>query len=620
MLTKRKLHGHSEPTRKHPVPAAEEKNTEEMFESDIDDGLSVIYGDERDDLKVVTRGGSRVTRFLLRSIIFLIVAFILTIVGYFGYQRFFASNHEGKPLIMEFVALDELQSGMPTAIELDYRNQTSYPLTGVEIDINLPSGFVMRAATPTATVSADLIFDLGTVPGGSDGKIIIDGVWNVDVPSTTGIQALAAYKPANFNAQFHDIATKTIATNTSATIVVIDAPETANVGETITYTVHVQNSGTETLAVPQVALVLPAGFFVQSSAPPLVSGGGSTYTLADILPAAESTIVITGAFASDVLGTQTLTATAGIAGARFSAQAMASAITDVKGSALALTMVGNGTQGTVIADPGSLLHIALRLENTSDAPVSDASALLDFTAEDNLPIDWKTAILASGKATAQGIVYDAKTLGTIAPGEHKTLDLSIPLKTDLSAVSSTFTVLFSGTHGVITVQAAPLIVTLNSDASLLSTLRYYDDDGSPLGSGPLPPTVGNRTHYRAVWTIASGLHGLNDVTVSAVLPDGIVWDDFSTTTSGLISYDLSTRTVRWSLSSVPAESAAVLARFSVSLSPVAADVGLTKTVIGKAVLNAKDDVTSAVIERSADAVSTECAGDTFASGKGMVKG
>ena len=221
--------------------------------------------------------------------------------------------------------------------------------------------------------------------------------------------------------------------------------------------------------------------------------------------------------------------------------------------------------------------------------------------------------------TAKGIVFDAKAIGTIAAGSHKSLDLAFPLKTDLSAVSSTFSVAFSATRGVITVQASPLTVQLNSDAAIFSALRYFDDDGAPLGSGPLPPVVGNATHYRATWTIASGLHGLNTVTVSATLPEGVTWDDFSTATSGSMSYDASSRTVRWTTSSIPAGSAAVTARFSVSITPTVADVGLAKTLVGKTVLNAKDDMTGSVLERSTDAVTTECEGDVLATGKGTVK-
>lgn len=612
-------------------------------EHDIDASLSAIYGDDRDDLRVVTKGGSRLTRFLVHAIVVLFVVCVLALGGYAVYSRYFGSAQQGKPLVMTFVVHDELQSGAPATIELQYANQTSYPLTNVEIDFNLPADFVLTSSFPSPTNPKDIVFDLGTISGKSDGKIVINGIWNSDVPSTTGIQVLASYQPANFNARFHDIATKTVATTTSTTTIIIDAPETANVGDLVTYTVHVQNVGTETVVAPHVQLTLPAGFFVKTSVPALAAGSAPIYTLPDIPPAvpvseppatetaipssgtvsiptiAEETIVLTGTFASDASGMQTLTAISGINGSRFSPQTTATAVIDVKGSALSLVMVGNGSQGTVITDPGSLLRVALRLENTSDTALSDATALLDFSAEDNLPIDWDSAVLAGGKVTANGITFDTKAIGTIDAGGHKTLDLAFPLKVDLSAVSSTFTVVFSATRGAITVQALPLTVQLNSDAAIFSMLRYFDDDGAPLGSGPLPPVVGDATHYRALWTIASGLHGLNTVTVSATLPEGVTWDDFSTATSGSLSYDAGTRIVRWTTSSIPAGSAAVTARFSVSITPTLTDVGLEKTVVGKTVLSAKDDVTGSVLERSADAITTECEGDVLATGKGTVK-
>ncbi len=603
MLTKRRHH------EKHPKHAAAE----------IAQSLSAIYGSERGDLKVLTKGESWATWFLKRVIATLLVVCVLVFGGFAVYWKFFATSHEGKPLTMTFIAPDVLQSGALATIEVQYANATAYPLTGVEIDVNLPSGFALRASEPSATNVKDLVFDVGTISGNTDGKIVINGVWNTDVPSTAGIQALARYQPANFNAEFHDIVTKTITTTESTTALTIDAPLTANVGEAVTYTVHVKNTGTEILPAPRVALTLPAGFFVQTSTPAFAPGEGFALTLPDIAPSTESIITVTGAFASDVMGEQIIMGASGIAGERFSVQATATMQTDVKGSALALTMVGNGTQGTVIADPGSLLRLALRIENMSDTAVSDATALLDFTAEDNIPIDWKTAVLGGGRITAKGIVFDAKALGVLAPGTHKTLDLAFPLKTDLSAVSSAFSIAFSATRGAITVQSAPLSVVLNSDAAVISALRYYDDDGAPLGSGPLPPTVGTATHYRGVWGIASGAHGLEDVTVSATLPSGVAWDDFATVTSGTLAFDPVQRIVRWSIASIPAGSPMITARFSVALTPTSADVGLIKTVVGKTVLTAKDSTTSATIERSTEAITTECIGDLYAEGKGEVR-
>jgi uncharacterized repeat protein (TIGR01451 family) len=604
---------------KHHASESEIVGDERVAISDIDAGLSAIYGDDRDDLKVVARGDSRLTRFLLRTVGLLTAACLLALVGYVVYQRFFTMDREGKPLVMTFSVPTELQSGAAATIELSYNNATNAPLTNVEVDLNLPDGFIVRATNPAATNVEDLMWNLGTITGRSDGKIIVEGIWSADVPSTTGIQALASYKPANFNAQFNDIATATVSTMQSTLRLAIDEVPVANAGQAVTYVIRVRNEGTDIITSPTIDVTLPTGFFVQSSDPVLVTGGPVSYILPDLVPDTETVVTIVGAYASDVSGPQAILATASVTNGRKSIQATISSATDVKGSVLSLLMVGNGSEGAITADPGSLLRIALRLENTGDASITDATALLDFTAEDNLPIDWSSAVLNGGKITARGITFDTKTIGSIAPGEHVTLNLAFPLKTDLSAVSSAFAVAFTATQSGITVQASPLTVSLNSDAGLTSTLRYYNEDGSPLGSGPLPPVVGDTTHYRAIWSISSGLHGLKDVSVSAVLPEGIVWDDFATADGGFVSYDPNTRIVRWTVSSVPADASSISARFSVALTPTSSDVGLVKTIVEKTVLSAKDEATSAVIERSADAITTECAGDVYAQGKGVVK-
>lgn len=604
----------------HHHESAHHHGTEEASIAEIDASLSAIYGEERDDLQTVAMAPNRLTRFLIRAVVALATICVVSVASFFIYDRFFSSARDGKPLLLTFVVPDDVQSGAETTIELGYVNQTAYPLTNVEIDINLPSGFKETGAMPDMTDAQGYVWNLGTIGAKSDGKIVLKGIWQADVPSATGIQALVGYKPANFNAQFHDIAVKTVSTTTSTTNITIDAPAEANVGESVAYTIHVVNNGLQTLTAPKLVVTLPAGFFVASSTPTIAAGSAPEYTLPDILPTTEQIVTVTGAFASDVSGSQALTAVSGVAGARFSPQASATALTDVKPSALSITMVGNGESGSIAADPGTLLRIALRLENTSDVAITDATALLDFTAEDNIPIDWGAAVLDGGKTTAKGITFDAKAIGSIAAKDNVTLSLAFPLKSDLSAVSSTFSVAFSATRGAITIAATPLTVSLNSDASISSTLRYFDEDGAPLGSGPLPPTVGTATHYRAVWSVTGGLHGLRDVSVSAVLPDSMVWDDFSISSSGTITFDATSRVVRWTISSIPAGSGEVTARMSLSFTPAPSDIGLVKTVLGKSQLAAKDDMSGAAIERSADPITTSCDGDSFATGKGVVKG
>lgn len=597
----------------------EDSMSEQKGDVDIDAGLSAIYGEEREDLQTVARAPNRLTRFLVRVIIVLFVLCFASVLGFFVYETWFSQGSSAKPLTMTFVTPDDIQSGSETAIELQYRNETAYPLTAVEIDLNVPSGFVLVSSEPSVTDEQRIVWDLGTIPARSDGKIVVRGFWYADVPSTTGIQALVSYKPANFNASFHDILTKTISTTASTTLVTLDAPTTANVGETTTYTATISTESTATITAPNVVVTLPEGFFLSSTSPALEPGGSTTWTLPDLMTGTPQTIILTGAFASDVSGDRTLTVAVGISGDRFSPQATATAVTTVKPSALAVTVVGNGGTGSIFADPGSTLRLSVRIDNTSDQTIDSATALLDFTAEDNLPIVWATALLDGGKVTAKGIAFDAKTLGSLGSGAYTILNLSLPLKEDLAAVSSSFSLASSVTYGAVTVFGSPLIVALNSDADIATSLRYFDEDGAPLGSGPLPPTVGSTTHYRAVWMVSVGEHGLRDIRISATLPENISWDDFSTATSGSVTYDATTRVVSWAISSLPSGSGQVVARMSLGLTPIASDTGHEVTVLGKTMLSAKDDVTGTTIERSADAVTTACEDDPLIAGKGLVQ-
>ncbi len=612
----KKQHAHSKHAASH-APKHDERSG--IADADITAGLSAIYGETRDDLKVMARGGSAMTRFLVRAIIALSVVCVSVAIGYLVYQRFFTNDDDSAPLTMTFVVPSELTSGAPVHLELLYANNTGYPLTNVEIDVNVPQGFLMTSSAPLATNATDFTWVLGTISAHSDGKIVVDGLWQADVPSTTGIQALASYKPANFNAQFNDIVTATVTTNASTLALTVDPVPQASAGQEISYLVRLKNSGADVIIAPTVDVTLPEGFFVKTSTPALVPGAASIFALPDLLAGTETSVTIVGTYASDVSGVRTMTSRVRVGAVRPSVQATATTETTVQGSALSLVMVGNGNEGTIAADPGSLLRVALRLENTGDVPITDASALLDFTAEDNLPITWSTAVLDGGKITAKGITFDTKRIGTLAPGAHVALNLAFPLKTDLSAVSSAFSIAFSATQLGVTVYAPSLTVVLNSEVQLTSTLRYFAEDGSPLGSGPLPPVVGSATHYRAIWSIASGVHAVKDVTVSATLPDGVVWDNFATADGGSVTYDDVTRVVRWTMSSIPKDASALTAKFSVSITPNANDEGLVKTIVGSSVFRAKDEETGAVIERTVPPVTTECIGDTRAVGKGNVQ-
>lgn len=600
-------------------PHHHEKSEEEITQDDLEEGLAVIYGEERDDLHTMTRGGSRLTRWLVRAVIALAIITPLAFLGYFIYIRYIAVENDLEPLVMGFDVASELKSGEEATIVLNYGNGTTVPIASLSIDVNLPSTFQVTSMSPEPTNAEDLVWDLGTIPTYTDSQITVTGVWIAEAPSTTTLQAIAQYRPSNFNSLFSDIATTDVTTLGSALTVEMTGPTTASPGQALSYTAIVKNTGTQTLKDAQLALEMPEGFFISDSDPEIAAGEPAEWIFAELPPAFEQAVTFTGSFASDVSGAKTLDAVLGMLDdKRVLLQSTSTASIDVTGSSLQLDLVANGNTGNVTADPGSLLRLSLRVQNTGEAALSGVSALVDFLADERLPLEWSEGDWDGGRLTSAGVVFDAATIGDLAPGGRKLFNISVPVKDDVDGYASEFTVVLGATQGSVTVKATPVIVDLNSDATLSAVGRYYDESGAPLGSGPLPPEVQETTSYRILWTIANGLHSLEDVTVSATLPEDVHWDSFSTADLGTIAFDEGTRVVRWTIASLPDDVQQIEANFSISITPEPTDAGAYMDLLRTTAMRATDAETGASLERSAEEITTEIPQDTYAEGEGRV--
>ncbi len=144
-------------------------------------------------------------------------------------------------------------------------------------------------------------------------------------------------------------------------------------------------------------------------------------------------------------------------------------------------------------------------------------------------------------------------------------------------------------------------------------------DNEPLGSGPLPPTVGETTSYRIEWNIENSGHDLENVEVSTILPQDVVWTDQSQTAIGELTFNQTTRQVSWKISKLPTSVPNPDAWFNVSISPSEQDVGTFVKLTNPTAFEAKDQVTEDNISDTKDILTTEIPLDSFAKGKGIVK-
>ncbi len=589
---------------------------------EIEEGLRSIYGGEPEDLHVVERGGSALTYWLWRIIGVLGVFALAVLVSVVLISRGALAGKDYDPLVMSLVMPSEVKSGEVVTIEIPYENPKKIPIASLEFDLNLPASFKVISSVPAPTDPDEMIYTLGNLGPRSDGVVKLQGLWLESAPSSTNIQAIANYRPSNFNADFSKISSSPVTTTSSVLVQEVTGPETVSPGEIVTYTVKINHNGEVPLSDVEALVSLPQGFILGSSVPALEVGAAPLFKLGTFEPKTEKIISLKGSFSSEVTDVQQITSVVRIAlsSTRTLTQVSNEWLTNVKGGDARLSLVANGITGDVAAEPGSTLRLSFRLENAGTVEMKDASVLLDFQPPSGIPIIWSESSLDGGVLTADGVKFDALKIGTILPGEKKTFNLAFPLKETLAATDvDTFTAVARATTASSTLLSSPITVKMNAGVDFDISAHYYSSDGAVIAEGPMPPKVGETTTYELMWTVGHALHALEDMVVTATLPEGVGFAGNTASDSGAITYDEATRTVRWQVDTLAVETGDIHAKFFVSVTPADSDEGTFVKMLSSSTLRITDEKTGARIDRTADAVTTELPDDSFAAGKGTVE-
>jgi uncharacterized repeat protein (TIGR01451 family) len=591
------------------------KNEEKM----IEEGLEAIYGNDQVDFSKLDRGRPRLTSILLTIVITLAVIAITAWTAFFVYSRYFASDNE-KTFELTIETEEELVSGEETTIYINYSNPSAVPLASLELDVKLPNAFKPSSMIPAPDDAQKLFWDIGSVAPGSDGSIAITGIWIAAVPSSTPVQVFASYRPANFNSNFSEIETNYVNTVDSVITIKIDGPEEARPGENLDFSILVKNTGEIAMKDVTIKLSIPDGFFLEESSPSIEAGTTPSWHFDQIEALAEEEISFTGNFAADREGFQYFTGSVNItAGETELKQQSSDAFVDVLRHNLSLQLIANGTPDDVAVELNDTLRLTVALENTGETIIDDADLLIDFQSELSLPIVWGNAQLDGGSITGDGVYWSSGSVGSIDPGEKRQFNLSFPIDSAVgNGQTDVFTVVVASSSDNFEIRSSPIEISITTEAEFSARVRYFDDNGTPLGSGPIPPVISDTTEYRLYWTIENSLHDLENVTVSASLPPHVQWSGVYNTDLGIVTYDPGTRTIEWSINTLPSSITLLEANASLQITPDEDDLGSFVKLISGSEFKATDVVTGALITDTTTSLDTELIGDEFAEGKGVV--
>lgn len=614
-------------------PAAQKTEEDEIGEE-----LKEIYEEEGEmpDMTKLERRPRRWWLFGLTAIIALGAISAVIYAGWLFWKPWESKQSTG--VAIELQGPSQVINGEKVVYEIKYKNHDKVPMAYVEISANLPTGFKILNTEPQPTESEN-IWQIGSLEVGGSNKIKIEGYFTDAVKESQNIQALVTYKPANFSSEFQDIETLSVLPTDSLIELEVSGPAKAIPGDEVEYELKFINTSEFEYGTMELQASYPENFIFGNSEPAAITESGNRWRFNSLATNTEEIIKIRGSFSSQGEGLQDMNFRLGfVPNDIFKLQKEAMRQTEVLAGDLETHLFINGSESSQNLNFGENLRFSLTYDNTSGEKMEDVEFIVHIESDpavdsqrlvawDDLSMETEKEGAVSGETITWNKTH-IEGLGEVEKGEEGVIDFSMPLvDSPLSTLEGKYEVTcwVEALVGKIgdsetdrEIQTTPAILALNTDLGFDSYGRYFNESGETLGYGPLPPKVGETTGYHIFWNITNSLHEIQNIVLTATLPQNVSWTGRKQVGAGEINFDEATNRVRWTINRLPTSVNDVTASFEVSVRPREEDVGTFIKLITESTLEAKDQKTGDTLIINTDPISTDIPGDDGAKGKGVV--
>jgi hypothetical protein len=483
---------------------------------------------------------------------------------------------------------------------------------------------------------------LDNIPAGKGGKIKIYGQVIGEIDETKTFQATMDYMPANFSSSFKEKASHSLEITSSIFDLSLKAPLRIVSGQETDMEITVKNNSEISLNDVKVAASYPDGYELKSSDPESDDDKKSWF-IETLTTGEEKIIKLSGVFTGNPGDTQEMKIQLGIVmnNGVFRLQSEKTALIFIVKPELNMQFTVDGYNQEYSVDPGDELEYKILYQNASDLKLNNVviqanfisdTQILDFESIDDpndgiynkeeKTITWSSAEITELAAIVPGgegeIVVTIPVVSYISPQKSSDNNFSIEAFAKVKSLEAEDTGNFE-----IMSESNHVTVKLNSKVELQAEARYYTKDFEKIGSGPIPPMVGESTTYRIYWTVSNMYNNLKNVEVTTLLPEDVSWNgNASGSADSKVTFDRESRTVTWKITELPANSGTLLpiakATFDVTITPTNNQVGRLMMLTNESILSARDTYTGLDVLVTDRVITTDLENDVAVSGRGIV--
>lgn len=483
------------------------------------------------------------------------------------------------------------------------------------------------------------LYSLGTIEAGRTvTKHIFVTVYG-EQGSGKDIRFTLQYRLRGSNAVFVKDTVFSVTISSAPVTLSVDAPENLTPNQDVKLSVKVKSNTQKVLSGMLLRVDYPTGFKFDGATPSATSLN-NLWDLGDLAPGAEREIVITGSMhgadgeerAFHVYTGAKSAADATKIGVTYNSHL--SVVKLVK-PFLAAHILINGSDELTVPVSGGQINASVVYSNNLPTPVTNAQVTLALSGN---VFDPSSVVVPEGffNSSNNTVIWNATTdprLGSIAPGGQGVLQVSLKTKplaaggTAVSAPSVKFSVSIKGKQPDAGGAVAEVTdfeertAVVSSDLGFAASASHFS--GPFANTGPVPPKANEPTTYTVTWTVTNSANALSSGTAISTLPTYVDWVGTVSPAGTPISYDDTTRSVRWNIGQIPAgtglsapsKSVSFQVRFNASTSQVNTSPALT---LGTTV-TARDTFTGQQLTASRGGVTTLLQNDPgFPAGGGIV--